>query len=298
MMGSHFPANFAAAASVPSAEAAIDADQIRRKREAIVAIKRSLAKLAPRNPVVERRSNLTEKEFLEQYYARNRPVILCELMTGWAACSKWTPAYLSSACGDEMVEIMAARTGNPLYEVNEAPHRHRVRFARFVDMVMTGGETNDYYLTARNDFFSRPAMRRLLDDIEPFAQYLEPGDAASGTYFWFGPRGTVTPLHHDLMNIFMAQVTGRKEVKLISPDDIDLVYNHQGVYSLVDAGNLDFGRFPALREAEILEAELKPGEVLFLPVGWWHYVKALETSITVTFTNFRYPNRFEWVHPG
>jgi len=120
---------------------------------------------------------------------------------------------------------------------------------------------------------------------------------ANGVYLWLGPPSTVTPLHHDLMNIFMAQVAGRKRVKLISPDDIDLVYNHRGVYSLVDCGNPDFERFPRLREADILDVELAPGEVLFLPVGWWHYVRALDASITITFNNFRYPNEFEWVHP-
>jgi ribosomal protein L16 Arg81 hydroxylase len=38
----------------------------------------------------------------------------------------------------------------------------------------------------------------------------------------------------------------------------------------------------------------EPGEVLFMPVGWWHHVRALEVSMTLAFTNFVFPNHFNW----
>ena len=31
-----------------------------------------------------------------------------------------------------------------------------------------------------------------------------------------------------------------------------------------------------------------------MPVGWWHHTRALDVSMTVTFTNFIYPNHFIW----
>ncbi|MGH7946101.1 MAG: cupin-like domain-containing protein [Opitutaceae bacterium] len=289
MMGNRFPAR--------SSQVFPEIDPLCGKRESLVAIQRSLAKLNPKNSAVERRRGLSGAEFLEQYYAANRPVILCGLMTRWKACSKWTPDYLKAACGAEVVEIMAAREDNPLYEIEDAPHRKSIRFSDFVDIVMNAGETNDYYLTARNNFFARPGARQLLGDIEPFTEYLKADDGGNGAYLWFGPKGTITPLHHDLMNIFMAQVRGRKQVKLVSPNELDLIYNHRAVYSLVDCGNPDLGRFPKFLDATVIDVELAPGEVLFLPVGWWHYVKALDTSITVSFNNFLFPNEFQWVHP-
>jgi len=33
-------------------------------------------------------------------------------------------------------------------------------------------------------------------------------------------------------------------------------------------------------------------DLLFLPVGWWHHVRGLEISITMTFTNFVFDNDF------
>ena len=43
---------------------------------------------------------------------------------------------------------------------------------------------------------------------------------------------------------------------------------------------------------------LAPGEALFLPVGWWHHVRALDLSISVAFNHFTWPNDFDWYRPG
>jgi hypothetical protein len=42
---------------------------------------------------------------------------------------------------------------------------------------------------------------------------------------------------------------------------------------------------------------LNPGEVLFLPVGCWHFVEGLDISVTVSFTNFLWDNDFTAEYP-
>jgi ribosomal protein L16 Arg81 hydroxylase len=39
---------------------------------------------------------------------------------------------------------------------------------------------------------------------------------------------------------------------------------------------------------------LDPGQVLFLPVGWWHHVRSMDISISLSFTNFRAANDYVW----
>jgi hypothetical protein len=55
---------------------------------------------------------------------------------------------------------------------------------------------------------------------------------------------------------------------------------------------IDFERYPMFKQVKIHSLTLAPGEVLFLPVGCWHFVKALEISITMSFTNFHFNNDF------
>lgn len=267
------------------------------KLQSLLAAYRAVADLHPNAGIVERRIDVTRQEFLERYYAANRPVILRGLMSGWKAMTSWTPEYLKQVLGHEEIEIMFGRNADPNYEINAGQHRRRMPFGNYLDLVESGDATNDYYLVANNGFFKQPAASRLLNDIECFSEYLDPERLADHVFFWYGPSGTVTPLHHDTSNIFMAQVRGRKRVRLISPNDSEFLYNDIGVFSPVDCDAPDLNRWPQYRKARVIEVDLQPGEVLFLPVGWWHHVRAIDVSLTISFTNFLFPNRYEWMMP-
>ena len=170
-------------------------------------------------------------------------------------------------------------------------------FREYIDHITQSDGSNDYYLVANNNFFARPGMKHLFDDIVVFPEYLDANNVDHGVFFWFGPSGTVTPLHHDVLNVLMAQVCGRKRITLIPSDQIGRVYNEIGVYSEVDCEKPDLNEFPDFQDVPIQRFVLRPGEVLFIPVGWWHHVRSLELSVTVSFTNFVFPNCYQWHHP-
>jgi hypothetical protein len=90
----------------------------------------------------------------------------------------------------------------------------------------------------------------------------------------------------------MAQVYGRKLVKLIPSYDLPYMFNELHCFSPIDPEAVDYGRFPQFRNVRMIECEIGPGDLLFLPVGWWHHVKGVAISIAVTFTNFVFPNDF------
>ncbi|MGH0128117.1 UNVERIFIED_CONTAM: hypothetical protein FKN15_033217 [Acipenser sinensis] len=104
---------------------------------------------------------------------------------------------------------------------------------------------------------------------------------------WFGPGGTVSPLHQDPQNNFLAQVVGSKYIRLYSPDETEKLYPHQSQLlhntSQVEVENPDLQRFPDFAKAQFQECVLHPGEVLFIPVKYWHYVRSLEISFSVSF---------------
>lgn len=262
-----------------------------KKREWVLEIHRRLNRILPGGDTVERRARLPRDVFLRDYYTTNRPVVITGMLDDWPALRKWNPAYLRERFGDRIVEVQTHRNENRRYEVESQKHRTLMPLAEYVDRIVAAGETNDYYMTANNNSRNFEALRELWDDIVQIPEYLDEMSDRRG-FFWFGPAGTITPLHHDLTNNFMAQVHGRKLVKLIPSCDLPNMYNQFHCYTDVDAGAPDLVRFPDYARVRVIDCEIGPGDLLFLPVGWWHYVRGLDISITVTFTNFALDNDF------
>jgi ribosomal protein L16 Arg81 hydroxylase len=281
----------------PYVHAGLWAVQRLRKLECTLDIYQRLRSFSIDDPSVPRRRGMTREEFLEQHYSLNRPVLLEDVASSWKALSDWTPDYLEQQVGAEIIEIMASREADSRYEVNSDAHRTSVRFSDYVDMVVHASRSNDFYLVANNHFLERPGAAPLWADFEIDKRYLDPGSVTSTVFFWFGPAGTVTPLHHDTSNVLLTQVRGRKRVKLISSLQAHRVYNEVSVYSEVDVGQPDFERHPLFRDVPVQEVELCPGEALFIPVGWWHWVQSRDVSLSLSFTNFVFPNRYDWELP-
>jgi hypothetical protein len=57
--------------------------------------------------------------------------------------------------------------------------------------------------------------------------------------------------------------------------------------------------------SKVLQPSCLSSIVLALPVptrliqvGWWHHVHTLDVSIMVSYTNFCFPNEFDWFSPA
>ena len=273
------------------------ADRLKRrleKRDWVLDIQRKLNRLHP--PVVARRSKLTSEEFLTEFYSTNRPVIITDMMDRWPAMQKWNLDYFRQHFGDREVEVQFGRDADANYELNSIAHKRPMKFGDYVNLVGTSGRTNDFYMTANNDSLNRDALIELWDDVLPMPEYLHSTPENRG-FFWFGPAGTITPFHHDLTNNFMAQVIGRKRLLLIPSCELANMYNQRHCFTPIDGRDIDVKRFPAAANAQVLECVLEPGEILFLPVGYWHFVEGLDISVTMTFTNFRWDNDFYSSYP-
>jgi hypothetical protein len=261
-----------------------------RKRDWVLAIYRKLTRLHPQSGEIPRRHKLSRDEFLSDYYSANRPVIITGMMEDWPALRRWDLDYFAGRFGDREVEVQMGREASPQYEIEADRFVTRIRFGDFLHRVRSSGETNDFYLTAHNDSHNRRALAELWEDIVQVPEYLRADQP--GGFFWMGPAGTITPFHHDLTNNFMAQVMGRKRLKIAPSWDLSLMHNFHHCFSLVDGRDLPAAPHPAFEQPQILECILHPGEILFLPVGCIHFVQGLDITVTVSFTNFVFDNDF------
>jgi hypothetical protein len=100
---------------------------------------------------------------------------------------------------------------------------------------------------------------------------------------WIG-NGVKVQTHYDLRSNIACVVGGRRRFTLFPPDQMPNLYMGPLDFtlsgtpvSLVPLHAPDFARFPrfdeALRHAQ--QAELAPGDALYIPYGWWHAVESL-----------------------
>lgn len=236
--------------------------------------------------------------FIKRYYSKHQPVLLKNGFNHWPALAKWAPDYLLENLGEREVEVQFGRDSDPNFERNAYQHKKKMLMADFIDLVMNNGETNNYYMTANNTKNSMSSIAELFDDIADFGEgYRDLSTGKSGAYFWFGPKGTYTPIHHDLTNNMLLQMYGRKKVTLIPAYQVPYLYNEKGVFSTAQFPNFDRNRHPLMEKLTPMEVIIEPGDAIFIPIGWWHCVESLDVSISLCFTNFNAPNSFSSEFP-
>ena len=102
--------------------------------------------------------------------------------------------------------------------------------------------------------------------------------------FWLGPSGTVTPLHCDYDDNIFAQIWGTKRIFLSPPHHDEFLYPREANAILFgspfDPEAPDFEKFPLARQAAMIECIMQPGELLYVPAGWYHQVRALTFSLS------------------
>ena len=267
------------------------------KREWLLEAMERQRQLAPSICGLERRSGLSREEFLESYYAPGRPVILTGELEGCRALDLWSPSYLKSKLGQAPVEYQGGRSANPSFETEIHRHRRETTFDRFIDAI-EAEPGNDAYITANNAAHNRELLIALAGDMPPLPKYLT---ADSEAMLWIGSAGTFTPLHHDLTNNLLVQFVGRKRVKLAPAAEVGKLYNHSHVFSEftdIDQAAADFERFPRLRGAHVYDIVLAAGEILYIPLAWWHQVASLDFSVSATHTGFVRPNTAFETYPA
>lgn len=273
------------------------ADRLKRrlaKHDWALDVQRKLNHLRP--STVEHCHRISAEDFLARHYRTNWPVIITGMLDAWPAMQRWNFDYFREHYGEREVEVQFGRNADANYELNSIAHKKRMRFGDYVDLVRASDASNDFYMTANNDSTNRQALAGLWNDIVPLPEYLDP--AKPGGFFWFGPKGTITPFHHDLTKNLMAQVIGSKRLLLIPTGELPNLYNFRHCFTPVDGRHIDLAQFPDMARVQMLECMIEPGDLLFLPVGWWHFVEGLAASVTMTFTNFCWDNDFYSNYPA
>ncbi|KAK1356114.1 lysine-specific demethylase JMJ30 [Heracleum sosnowskyi] len=211
---------------------------------------------------------LSLEAFLRDYFLSASPVILSDCMAHWPARVKWNDTdYLKKVAGSRTVPVEVGKN----YLCTEWK-QELITFSEFLERIQTNDSTSSVptYLAQHPLFDQIPELRT--DIVVPDYCFTGGGELRS-INAWFGPAGTVTPLHHDPHHNILAQIVGKKYVRLY-PDSLseELCPHSESMLcnsSQVDLDNIDEKQFPNIQNLEFMDCILE--EVSF----WWSELENL-----------------------
>ncbi|WP_299151079.1 cupin-like domain-containing protein [uncultured Dokdonia sp.] len=218
---------------------------------------------------ITRVHTITKKEFLRDYVKPQKPVVIEHLIDDWKAYDKWNLAYIKDIAGEKEV---------PLYDDRPVKHDEGFNQAHatmsmnaYVDLLKK--QPTNYRIFLYNLMKEVPSLKedfkfpkiglRLLKQIP---------------MLFFGGEGSKVFMHHDIdwANILHFHFEGKKQCVLFPPSETPHLYKVP--YSLITREDInfdepDYDKFPNLKKAKGFICHLNHGETLYMPEGYWHYMK-------------------------
>ena len=237
---------------------------------------------------IERVERPTKAEFTAIQEC-NRPVIVTGVSPEWGAMKHWDLDYLKSVAGDSLVTVHYDSDANFTRWYLSDPEDRDDRQIPFGELLSLLQEESGrcYYMTEHSLKDISPRLAEDVDlsglvDLEPPWEPL-----------LFVGRDTCMPMHyHGTTEAVLCQLIGTKKITLVAPGDSPYLYARpwyaqSPLFSRVDgrsvqAGNPDYSRWPKLEKAELIQFTLHPGEILFIPVHWWHLTSVPDFQVSMT----------------
>lgn len=216
---------------------------------------------------VPREKSISKKDFIEKYVKPQKPVVIENLIEDWPAYEKWTLDYIQEVAGDKVVPLFDNKKKiSSKYKFNE-PHA-RMKMSDYIDLLKKGPTSYRIFLyhllkevpSLQKDFEYPDIGLRLIKQLP---------------MLFFGGENSKVFMHYDIdfANILHFHFSGKKRCILFPPSQTKYLYKVP--HALISREDIDFSdpdyeKFPALRKAKGMVANLSHGDVLYMPEGYWH----------------------------
>ncbi|WP_274474200.1 cupin-like domain-containing protein [Mangrovimonas aestuarii] len=227
---------------------------------------------------IPRVKSISKQDFINNYYKSQKPVVIEDAITDWPAYSKWSLDYIKSIAGDKTVPLYDDRPVNFKDGFNE-PHT-TMNMGDYIDLLKS--EPTRYRIFLWN-------ILKEIPDLQQDFSYPDFGLRLLKTLpmLFFGGENSYTFMHYDidLANIFHFHFEGKKQCILF--DQSQSKYLYKVPHSLItrediDFSNPDLNKWPALEHAKGFATHLNHGDMLYMPEGYWHYMKYISPGFSMS----------------
>ena len=227
---------------------------------------------------IDRVHTITKEDFIKNYFKPQKPVVIERFIEDWPAFSKWSLDYMKEVAGDKTVPLYDDRSVDYKDGFNE-PHA-TMKMREYVDLLKT--KPTKYRIFLWNILKEVPELQK--DFTFPdFGLKLLKGLPM----LFFGGKDSHTFMHYDidLANIFHFHFEGKKQCILFDQKQNKHLYKIP--YSLITREDIDFSnpdveKWPALKKATGYITNLEHGNVLYMPEGYWHYMKYITPGFSLS----------------
>ncbi|MGB5980981.1 MAG: cupin-like domain-containing protein [Nonlabens sp.] len=231
---------------------------------------------------IPRISKISKENFVKNYLKPQRPVVIERIAEDWPAYEKWNLEYIREHAGDKTV---------PLYD--DRPVKHDEGFNQaHAEMKMT-----DYIdLLQEKPTNFRIFLYNILKEVPRLQKDLRFPDLGMKLIkgmpmMFFGGTGSKVFMHFDIdfTNILHFHFHGTKRCIIYPPDQSKYLYKVP--HSLIAREDIDFSdpdleKWPALKQAKGYVCDLKHGEMLYMPEGYWHYMHYLTPGFSISLRSY------------
>lgn len=189
---------------------------------------------------------------------------------------EWSDAVLARRAGEFRISVEASRTDRYGHEAKGWRTTAMV-FATFLRTYRARRREQLYAVTE----VPRPLAQALtLPAWMPYPCV----ETLEQAMLWLGAGGQVSLVHNDNRDNLLCVFDGCKQVTLIDGLDGDALYERKELrdkVSPVDLDAPDLTRFPEFARVQPLHATAEAGDVLYIPVGWFHQVHSIGRNLAV-----------------
>jgi hypothetical protein len=231
---------------------------------------------------IPRVKTISKEDFYNNYVKKQKPVVVEQLTEDWPAYQKWNLEYIKQIAGNEVVPLYDDRPVSHKDGFNEA--HATMKMSDYVDLLLT--KPTNYRIFAYNFMSKIPSLRN--DFIWPNIGLRL---IKQMPMLFFGGENSKVFMHYDIdyPNILHFHFHGKKQCILFPPSETPYMYKVP--HALISREDIDFDepdyeKWPALQKAKGLICNLNHGEMLYMPEGYWHYMKYTTPGFSMSLRSY------------